>query len=288
MIAAVFYNSLAITPNPCQEPLTYRIATIDSRYRIDENQLHKIMLEVANLWDSALNRPLLKYDPKGDVAIHLIFSENQKETKAQQKLSRKIESQKQQFDILEQEYQRLSQKYEKQQSAFKKLFSDYNSQIKSLNNTFAELKKEGISANEKRVIKREERQIKNLKYKVDQRHEELESLRKRLNQKARWLNKRSAEINQLITAYNDQFSKPRSFHQGRYIKKGNRQMVKIFQFGNNFALKTVLAHEMGHALGLNHVENPESVMYYLLEKQNMVDLKLSEQDIAAIKNHCSE
>jgi predicted Zn-dependent protease len=62
--------------------------------------------------------------------------------------------------------------------------------------------------------------------------------------------------------------------------------INIYQFHDESDLELVLAHELGHALGLNHVENPESVMYYLMEKQNLENIQLTTQDLQAIKNVC--
>jgi predicted Zn-dependent protease len=49
----------------------------------------------------------------------------------------------------------------------------------------------------------------------------------------------------------------------------------------------VLAHEFGHALGLDHVEDPQAIMYYLMDKQNIKDLKLTTDDINALKKGCN-
>lgn len=246
------------------------------------------MGKVEMLWSEALTRPLLSYSDSGQVAIHLIYSKEQQKTREERQLSNRIELNKQQFNIREREYKRLSHNYEKQQKDLKGLLSIYNKKVDNLNDTFSKLKKDGISKNEKHAIKRKERQINNLKYRLDQKHAGLESLRKRLNQKTEQLKKLSRKTNELVSAYNEKFSDSRKFHQGQFTKRDDQQVVKIFQFGNSLELKAVLAHEMGHALGLNHVENEESVMYYLMDKQNMLDLALSKEDIEAMKNRCTE
>lgn len=45
----------------------------------------------------------------------------------------------------------------------------------------------------------------------------------------------------------------------------------------------VLAHELGHALGLDHVDDKEAIMYQLNQGDN---LTLSEADIKALKTKC--
>ncbi|MGO9139739.1 MAG: matrixin family metalloprotease, partial [Syntrophales bacterium] len=45
-----------------------------------------------------------------------------------------------------------------------------------------------------------------------------------------------------------------------------------------------LAHEFGHALGLKHNDNPQAIMYRLMQSDS---LNLAPDDIAALKERCS-
>jgi predicted Zn-dependent protease len=52
-------------------------------------------------------------------------------------------------------------------------------------------------------------------------------------------------------------------------------------------LMLVLAHEMGHALGIGHVDNPQSVMYRLMGNQARPGLELTEDDRYALMDICN-
>jgi len=47
-----------------------------------------------------------------------------------------------------------------------------------------------------------------------------------------------------------------------------------------------LIHELGHALGLNHLENPQAFMYYLMGEQGMENPSLTAEDLQALKEAC--
>ena len=280
-------NDSARTTEPCEEPLTYQFGNIDSRYDISRKQLREVMNKVEALWATALDKKVLSYNDNGKVTIELVYSEDQERTDREQELSKQIREKKIETTVAEDKYNRLSSKFKTQRSKFQQLVSEYNSLIE----TYNELRKQW---QDKEIPEDVKKKMEQLKYKISQKEitvnnfqRDLEELRKKTNKQSRELNQLIDEQNKLINKYNSQFSKPEQFDQGRYLKNGPEEVVRIFQFSNLSELKTVLAHEMGHALGLQHVENSQSVMHYMMGSQNIFNLSLTEQDIAALKERCA-
>lgn len=273
--------------SPCREPLTYRPGDIDSRFDITQKELEEIMNEVEALWESAVNKDLIKLSPKGKVALNLVYSEEQKRTDAERQFSDRVRAKEQQVSVREREYQQLSGRYEESEKDVRQTLDEYNSKISTYNKLAEEW--EGKEATSKIIteFKTLEQEITTLEASLKRKKQNLASLRERTNAKTEQLNNLIKEHNNLIAEYNRRFSKPRRFDQGRYVKRGDNQAINIYQFGNRAQLKTVLAHEMGHALGLDHVDNPKSIMHKMMAEQNMANLQLTDEDIAALKKQCN-
>lgn len=269
LILYVWPSSISTAPNssvPCQEPLTYRLGNIDERFNISNDELLSLMEEVADVWYSALDRPPVTYDPAGQVEIHLVYSDEQLRTEEEKELSGKIEAKRKQITPLKKEYDRLLKGLKKEEKKVQQNISKYDDLRELLHSD---------SSKDKPRITSDLNRLKNI---IEQQQTKLKDLQRRVNSKVDRLNFLSDQEDELITTYNDKFAKAVKFDQGRYIKKGDSEKINIYQFSNKAELRAVLAHELGHALGLDHVSNPTSVMHKMMEKQDMFNLKLSKAD----------
>lgn len=272
---------------PCEEPLTYTFGDIDPRFNITKEELAKVMNEVEDVWATALDRDLLDYNKNGRVTIHFVYSEDQKRTEAERDFSKQIDIKRNDIEILKQEYKQHRQRFESRKANFQSLVDEYNSSIRSYKNYAEKWSGKNLSTNVRNRLERMKRNISRLESKVNSEQQNLELLRQETNEKSRKLNKFVDEQNKRIADYNARFSSPKKFDQGRYIRQGNIENINIFQFSNHKQLTVVLAHEVGHAFGLDHVGNPESIMNEMMAEQNIFNPQLSDEDIASINKLCS-
>jgi predicted Zn-dependent protease len=114
--------------------------------------------------------------------------------------------------------------------------------------------------------------------------EKLNQTNTELNQLLEYRNKAAENYNSLVQSYNSKYSSGLEFDQAEYRNIGGEKEINVYEFKTREDLRFALAHELGHALGLDHVENSASVMYYMSGGQNKFGL--SEEDVAELKNVC--
>lgn len=99
------------------------------------------------------------------------------------------------------------------------------------------------------------------------------------NQHVDTINQLNQQFNQSIAQFNQRFQ-ARQFDKGQF----NGREINIYEFQNINDLRLTLAHELGHGLGILHTDDPESLMYPILEKQNFEQFTLKAADIALLNS----
>ncbi|MDB5204081.1 MAG: matrixin family metalloprotease [Candidatus Taylorbacteria bacterium] len=272
---------------PCKTPITYSLGTVDPKFGISKDDFLTAVKAGEKTWEDALNgKNLLEYIPEnGKVTVNLIYDERQTATDKLKKLGYVINNDKAGFSDLKAKYDALSKTFnqtkaqianditdlKRDQAAYEKEVAHWNSLGGAPKDEFAKLQKEKNDLNSRADN-------------INQRQNTLNQSVDTVNSLGTVLNEQIDTLNLDVQKYNNnQQTLGDEFDQGEYILDQSGRSINIYQYDNKAKLERVLAHELGHAIGLGHNDNPKSVMYKL---DQGTTLTLSAEDIAALKAVC--
>ena len=282
MLAVVAGYFLYPRTGPCDTPLTYRIGTFDNSFNISRSDFLAAAQEAAAIWGKPVGRVLFAYSANGDLPINLIYDARQQTTVQNQVLNANIAQNSSVADSVKQQYSALEAQYASDQAAYAALLSTYNQNLDSYNAAVEYWNgRGGAPASEFATLSAQKNSL------------ELE--RNNLNQASDNLNAEAAQINALIDKYNliaDHINTTvgvvnstagKEFNEGQYISDSAGARINIYEYSSKVKLVRVLAHEFGHALGLEHNNNPDSIMYALNQSSKET---LSPDDLKELKARC--
>lgn len=279
-VAVTFwYQSTAYV---CPVPLTYRLGQVDGHFTITREEAIAKLAEAEKAWEEKTGRELFQYDEEGTLVVDFIFDDRQAEANSEGAKRQALddtfaetETLKKTIEDLQKEYEEKTKTYEGNVAAYEASLARHNDRVARYND------QGGAPPNIHADIERERQAL-------DARMNELNADADTLNKLGQSINALGEKSNQLVDAYNKEvetynaeFGFSKEFTQGDY-QDGK---INIYKFSSSEELVSVLVHEFGHSLGIDHVDDDSSVMYYLLKEDGSVPV-LNESDIEAFTMVC--
>lgn len=276
-----FYN---LAQAVCSIPLTYRVGELDERFGLTIDEAKVAITEAAETWEEATGQNLFSYDDNADFTINFIFDERQALINDEVNFSEKLEDAEGRNEVLTITYEALVEQYEDIKSNYEAEVDRFENRLADYNDEVAKYNDQGGAPAEVYEELQAERDA------LDAKRLELDRIANRLNIMVSDINEIGQKGNQLIERYNEnvgdfnvRFGEGREFTQGDY--QNNR--INIYTYKDEWELHTVLVHELGHAISLDHVESSASVMHHLIGGQS-AELVLTSEDLSEFNRVCGD
>lgn len=268
---------------PCAKPLKYSIGRFDKQFGVSELEFKNTIEQAERVWEKVLEKEAFTYDATSKFKINLIYDARQQATVQKQKtefgltmvedIFKKLDTQFNQmsasYDNLVVVHESNKKNFEQRQNAYEQKVSYWNSHGGAPKTEYSNLQEEARTLNN---------------YVAD-----LNQIAANLNRQAKDLNlileKRNiaaSEYNRVAKTYNQKYGEGLEFDQAEYTG----QAINIYQFSTHSDLLLAMSHEFGHALGMEHVENPDSIMYYITKDGADLNLSPSKEDLVELNRVC--
>lgn len=256
MVSAVTFLYSYSLVTPCQVPVQYSIGTIDPVFALEEAELIAILAEAAAVWSPLTTRTLFLYDEDAPLTVNLIFDERHERFQTK--------------ELWQAELGQLASQFRQSEAAYVTAEGRYTALVAEVRTAEAQLaeavaRQQGaVAANQTaEVIESLTATAVSLQATVSQLIDDTNSAIAVMNEGVVKVNQAAEAYNLEAEAYNQQFGSTEEFTQGDFT----RDSINVYTFEDREELTQVLAHELGHALGLEHVEGEGSIMYYMVSAE---------------------
>lgn len=243
----------------CEEPITYSVGSINPNFDISKQELIELSKEGAEIWNDIMNFELFVYNSNGDTKINMVYDRRQE-------LLNKVKDNKEDLDYMRAQIELKEEKFKNEKAQLEQEVNSLNNEIDNWNSKGGAPKEvyDDLINKQKEINE----QIQNINRAADE-----------LNNETDTLNTEVEKANDFVEKFNNLIKE--TPEEGIY--RANENEIDIYIYSSEQNLRYTIAHELGHVLGLDHIDKENALM----ATKSSETTKVTEEDIELIKNHCA-
>ena len=273
------------TVQPHSDRLAWRVGDVDPRFGISSADFRAAIEKAIALWEREAGKPLFEAVENEGFPIQMVYDERQQRMDEMKTAKEELTQQRQALDATQQESRRAMRAYEAARTRYHAAINALDARIRTFNRRIGEVNASG-GADEAMAIEldSEKARIADERSRVVETRRALEELADQSDRLADIYNHEADRFNETVRVFNERFGR---IYQviGQCRKRGGEvEDVTVYAFRNLDHLAIVLAHELGHALGVEHVEGDGALMSAVEKgRRSATELRLSSRDREALR-----
>jgi hypothetical protein len=251
---------------PCQVPLSWHVERLDPRFGLSALEAQRAVEAAASMWARALGgTALFPHEEGGELAIRFVYDERQQRGVARREQQARVDERDARIDARGESLARAVERLDREIARHNATVAEWNRRGGAPPEVAAELqdREADLGARERSL----HRQIEELNREVAARNLQVETL-------ARDFPSEVVESGRYGETVRRRFNR---------ITSVSDREIRIFRFEDRDDLVMLLAHELGHALGLDHAPTPGAVMS-AVHSEAVRDLQ--PVDLALLRERC--